>query len=35
MFKMSNGNPYIAQDWIKERNLQREVDKKRLKEKEL
>lgn len=35
MFIMSNGNPYIAHDWVKERNLQRAIEKKRLNEKEL
>ena len=35
MLKMSEGNPYIAHDWVKERNLQRELDKKRVNQKEL
>ena len=26
MFKMSNGNPYIAQDWVQERNKLREIE---------
>ena len=35
MFKMSDGNPYIAQDWVAERNIVREQENKKLKEKEL
>ncbi len=27
MFKLSGGNPYIAQEWVKERNKEREKNK--------
>ncbi len=34
MFKMSGGNPYIAQDLVKERNLLRQKQQQKLRTKE-